>query len=97
MLTFQVSGEYRSEKFKALLFHCVTEDIEGNHRLDRDDRSDLYVVSEGLDRPDLVVKSVLDYQMISPTHLLVKTKEREVLRFWNVDTETQTTKETLWK
>jgi hypothetical protein len=97
VLSYQVSGEYRSEKFKALLFRCVTEDTDGNHRLDQNDRNDLYVSSEGLERPDLVVKGVLDYQVISPTHLIVKTKERDVLRFWNVDTETQVIKEVLWK
>ena len=97
VISHQVSGEYRSEKIKALLFRCVIEDTDGNHRLDANDRNDLYVVSEGLERPDLVVKGVLDFDMISPTRLVVKTKGRDALQFWDVDTETQAMKEVVWK
>jgi|GEM_PF-4995113 len=97
VLSYQVSGEYRSQKIKALLFRCVTEDTDGNHRLDASDRNDLYVVAEGLERPDLVVKGVLDFQAISPTHLAVKIKQRDALQFWDIDTETQAMKEVVWK
>ncbi len=86
-----------SEKFKALLFHCVTEDTDGNQRLDGNDRNDLYIVSEGLEKPDLVVKEVSAYRTISPTHLVVKTGKRNAVRFWDVDTETQEKKEIAWK
>src|SRR5450432_3280557 len=55
VLSHNVSGEYRSEKIKALLFLCVTDDTDGNHRLDKADRNDLYVISDALERPDLVV------------------------------------------
>jgi hypothetical protein len=97
VLSHNVYDEHRSEKIKALLFRCVTEDTDGNHRLDENDRNDLYVVSEGLEKPDLVVKGVLDYRVISPTHVVVKTGEGNVLRFWDIDTGTQAMKEVLWK
>jgi hypothetical protein len=90
-------GENSSEKFKALAFLCVTEDTDGNHRLDQNDRNDLYVVSEGLQKPDIVVQGVLDHRAISSTHLMVKTGESKAVRFWDIDIETQTRKEIIWK
>lgn len=97
VLSHNVYEEQRSEKLKALWFRCVTEDTDGNHRLDENDRSDLYVVSEGLEKPDLVVKGVTGQHVISPTHLAVKTGEGNAIRFWDIDTETQSQKEILWK
>lgn len=90
-------GQQNQEKIKALLFRCVTEDTDGNHRLDEHDRNDLYLVAEGLGKPDMVVKSVSEYRVISPTHVVIKTGEDSVTRFWDVDTETQTQKEIFWK
>ena len=86
-----------TEKFNALLFNCVTEDTDGNRRLDGEDRSDLYVVAEALDRPDIVVKGVLEYRMISPTHLAVKTRENGEIRFRDIDTETGVEKAIVWR
>lgn len=97
VLFHNVYSEPGPKKLKALLFLCVTEDTDGNHRLDRNDRNDLYVVSEGLEKPDLVMKGVLEYQTISPTHLAVKTGERKAARFWDIDIETQNQKEIIWK
>jgi hypothetical protein len=92
-----VGEEYRSQKVKPFLFLCVTEDSDGNRVLDENDRHDLYVVSDGLEKPDWVLKGVLDFDVISPTHLLVKSREGNALRFWDADTETQAKKEVLWK
>ena len=97
VLSHNAYGEYGPVKTKALLFLCVTEDTDGNHRLDKDDRNDLYVVSEGLERPDLVIKQVMDYRVLTPTHVAVKTGERDAAQFWDIDTETQTKKEIVWK
>jgi hypothetical protein len=97
VLDLEVSGNYRSEKFNAMLFRCVTEDTDGNHRLDKMDRNDLYVVSAGLEKPDLVLEGVLDFDVISPTHLVVKTGTGNDQHFWDVDTETQTKRELAWK
>lgn len=97
---FTVHGrlsERASDKFKSLLFLCVTEDTDGNHRLDQNDRNDLYVVSEGLEKPDIVVQGALDHRTVSPTHVVVKTGERSAIRFWDIDTETQARKEIVWK
>jgi hypothetical protein len=55
------------------------------------------VVSEGLERPDLVVKGVLEFHVISPAHLVVKLKGQDALQFWDIDTETQARKEVVWK
>jgi hypothetical protein len=87
----------RDNKFKALLFNCITEDTDGNHRLDVSDRNDLYIVSEDLDKPDFVIKGALEFRVTSATHLLVKTQEDLGLRFWDVDVEASTKKEVAWK
>ena len=103
VLSHNVAGEYGRltergpDKFKALVFLCVTEDTDGNKRLDRNDRNDLYVVSEGLEKPDIVVRSALNYREISSTHLVVKTRERNAIQFWDLDIETQARKEIVWK
>ena len=103
VLSHNVAGEYPRltergpEKLKALVFLCVTEDTDGNKRLDRNDRNDLYVVSEGLEKQDIVVHSALNYREISSTHLVVKTRERNAIQFWDLDTDTQARKEIVWK
>jgi hypothetical protein len=97
VLSHNIWPEPAPKKLKALLFLCVTEDTDGNHRLDKNDRNDLYIAAEGLEKPDLVIKGVLEYQTISPTHLVVKTGEPNAARFWDIDTETQAQKEIIWK
>jgi hypothetical protein len=90
-------AKHSSEKFKASVFVCVTEDTDGNHLLDEKDRQDLYVVSENLDKPDLVIKAASGDRVISATHLVVKTKESDGIHFWDVDIETKVKKEIPWK
>ena len=97
VLSHNAYAEHGPEKFKALLFRCVTEDTDGNHRLDENDRNDLYVVSESLEKPDIVVKGTVDDRVISPTHVVVKTGEGNVVQFWDIDIETQAKKEIVWK
>ncbi|MEY2495656.1 MAG: hypothetical protein QOJ45_2148 [Verrucomicrobiota bacterium] len=97
VVSHEVFAKHGSEKIKASLFRCVTEDTDGNHRLDENDRTDLYVISEALDRPDLVVKGVTEHRMISATHLVAKTIESKVIRFWDIDIQTQAKKEIAWK
>ena len=103
VLSHNVATEYGylsergPNKIKALLFLCVTEDTDGNHRLDQNDRNDLYVVSEALEKPDVVVKGAASYRVISPTHVVIKTGERNAAKFWDLDTETQAMKEIVWK
>lgn len=97
VLSYDVVEVPPAEKFKALLFLCVTEDTDGNHRLDGNDRNDLYIVSDGLEKPDLVVKEVSAYRSTSPTRLVVKTGKGNDPRFWDVDTESQEKKEIAWK
>lgn len=92
-----VFAKYDSQNIKASLFRCVTEDTDGNHKLDENDRTDLYVVAEALDQPDLVVKGVIGYRMISVTHLIAKTDESKVIRFWDINIQTQAKKEIPWK
>jgi hypothetical protein len=90
-------GERAANKFNALLFLCVTEDTDGNQRLDQNDRNDLYIVAEGLEKPDIVVKAVLNHRSISPTHLVIKTGAPNAPQFWDFDTDTQAMKEIIWK
>ncbi len=97
VLSADVSGTYRSEKFDALLFRCVTTDTDGNHRLDKNDRNNLYVVSTDLKKSDLLIEGVLDFQVVSPTHLIAKTGTTNAIHFWDIDTQTQAKKEVLWK
>ena len=85
------------EKLNASVFLCVTEDTDGDHRLDAKDRKDLYVVSENLDRPDLVIRGGSDYWVVSPTYLAVKTMESDGIHFWEFDIESQAKREISWK
>ena len=89
--------QHGPDKFKELLFVCVTEDTDGNHRLDQNDRNDLYVVSDGLEKPDIVIKGTLNHRVVSSTHVVIKTGERKAPQFWDLDTETQAMKEIVWK
>lgn len=97
VLRNNAGDEKDRDAIKVLTFDCVTEDTDGNHRLDDDDRHDLYLVAEGLERPDTVVTAVLEYRSIAPGRLMVKTKEGEVIRFWDIDTSTQARAEIVWK
>jgi hypothetical protein len=97
LIVFHSIAKHTSEKLKASVFLCVTEDTNGDRRLDESDRKDLYVVSETLDKPDLVIKAGSEYRVISPTHLTVKTTESDGIHFWDVDIETQAKREITWK
>jgi hypothetical protein len=90
-------AKHGSEKLKASVFLCITEDTNGDRRLDENDRKDLYVVSEGLDKTNLVIKEGVQERVISATHLIAKTTESDGIHFWDVDIETQTKKEITWK
>jgi hypothetical protein len=97
VLSNNIYFEQKPEKIKALLFNCVTEDTDGNHRLDENDRNDLYVLSEGLEKPDLVIKGVRAHRTISPTHLIVETGDPNDPHVSDVDIVTQAQKEIVWK
>jgi hypothetical protein len=90
-------AKHGSEKLKASVFLCITEDTNGDRRLDENDRKDLYVVSQDLDKPDLVIKGGVEERVISATHLIAKTTESDGIHFWDVDIETQAKKEINWK
>jgi hypothetical protein len=90
--------EADSKKIKASLFTCVTEDTDGNHRLDEKDRQDLYVVAPNLDRPDIVVNGVVSWdRAASPSNIVVKTGTGADTHFWDIEIETQAKKEIAWK
>jgi hypothetical protein len=90
-------AKHSSDKLKASIFLCVTEDTNGDRKLDDNDRKDLYLVPESLDKPDIVIKGGSEERVISPTHLIVKTNENDGTHFWDVDIETQAKKEIAWK
>jgi hypothetical protein len=90
-------AKHTSEKLKASVFLCVVEDTNRDRRLDENDRKDLYVLAESLDKPDLIIKGGSEQRLISPTHLIVKTTESDGIHFWDVDIETQAKKEIAWK
>jgi hypothetical protein len=94
VLSNNVPGQFFGGKeLRALLFLCVTEDTDGNHVLDSNDRNDLYIVARGLEKPDIVIRNVSTFDVTSPTHVVVKTYERDVIRFWDVDVESAEMKE----
>ena len=97
ILSNDIYNESEPQKLRASAFVCVTEDTDGNHRLDENDRNDLYVVSPNFDKPYLVVKGISMHQLMSPTRLAVKTRENDVIHFWDIDIETQAKKEIPWK
>jgi hypothetical protein len=91
-------GHYYSDtNFTPYLFMCVTEDTDGNHVLNTRDREDLYIVARDLSKPDIVIKGASSFDVISATHLLVKTHAGDAVRFLDVDTEGLTQKEIKWK
>ena len=85
------------DKLKTLLFGCVTEDTDGNNRLDANDRNDLYLVAESLDAPDMVIRGVMQRQAAASGHLVVKTKEGDAIHFWDIDTATRAKTEIVWQ
>jgi hypothetical protein len=90
-------AKHSSEKLKASVFLCITEDTNGDRRLDENDRKDLYVVSQGLDKRDLVIKGGVEERVLSATHFIAKTTESDGIHFWDVDIETDAKKEITWK
>jgi hypothetical protein len=97
VLSHHLNGDYRADKFKAFLFLCATEDTDGNHVLDSNDRNDLYIISNDLVKPDIVIHGVLGYDIVSDTRLVVKTRDHDELHFTDVDIETLEKKEVKWK
>jgi hypothetical protein len=97
VLSHYVSGEYRSVKFKPLLFVCVRGDTDGNHRLDKNDRNDLYVISDSLEQPEVLIEGILDFHITSPTSLVVKTGPSSAPHFWEIDVDEQIKRKISWK
>ena len=97
VLRHRLSRSEESEKCEAHLFVCVTEDTDRNHLLDTNDREDLHILAKELDTPDMVVSGVVDFEIVSPTHLMVKTREGKDFRFFDVNVATREKSEVLWK
>jgi len=97
VLSHSIHGDYRAGKFKAFLFLCATEDTDGNHLLDSNDRNDLYIISDDLTKPDIIIHGALSYDITSDTHLIVKTRDHGELQFTDVNIETLEQKEVKWK
>lgn len=95
VVTYSIA-KHSSEKLRASVFGCVTEDTDGNHVLDEKDRQDLYLVSESLDKPDLVIKGASNERPLSATRLTLKTTDSDGVHFWEIDIETQARKEIPW-
>lgn len=86
------------EEFRFHRFHCITEDTNGDHVLDRKDRGDLYIVDMDLERPDLVIENAGSVEILAPTVLLVKqTDESGGIHFFEVDCAAPTQKEIVWR
>jgi hypothetical protein len=90
-------GEIGASKLEAFVFTTVTEDTDNNRRLDDQDRQDLYIVDKDLTKPDMVIKGVIDFEVLSPTRLVVKMRGGDPARFLEVDIEAQKTSEIQWK
>jgi hypothetical protein len=65
--------------------------------LDTNDRQDLYVVDRELNGADMVISGALDFDVLGPRRLLVKTRDGDSLRFWEVDIAKNTKSEVVWK
>jgi hypothetical protein len=85
------------DPLNAFLFVCVTQDTNGDGRLDGRDRKDLRIVTKGLDGPDVVIPGMMDYEVISPRHVVVKTRDGDAFRFIDVNVETLEKTEVKWK
>lgn len=92
-----LGGYSGNEKFRAALFRCITNDTDGNHLLNHKDRNDLYIVPHDFSKSDIVIKGILEYDIISETRLLVKTKETDGLHFTEINVETLEKKDVSWQ
>jgi len=84
-------------KHRASTFLCVTEDTDGNHVLDGNDRNDLYIVSMDASKPVSVITGIIRYDIISETKILIKTREPDGVHFSQLDIETLEKQEVRWK
>lgn len=84
-------------KLRASLFICVTDDTDGNHLLDKNDRNDLYVVPHDMTKAHIVIKNVMDSDVLTETRLLIKIRESDGLHFIVIDIETLERREVTWK
>jgi len=88
---------YDQEKFTADVFTCVTADTDGNHQLNEDDRRDLIIVDPEMKRPDIIVQNCVEFEIISPTRLIVKIRTSDSLSFVQVDVSTGQKAPVAWK
>ncbi len=81
----------------AHFFRCVTEDTNGDRVLNADDRVDLYIVAKDLSRPDIVIRGIIGFHVLSPTHVLVKSRDQGRIRFVDVDVVSSNETEVVWE
>lgn len=97
VLSSNLAGQYDHEKAHFNVFRCVTEDTDANGVLNANDRQDLYIVRDNLSSPDIVIRSVSDFDITSDDDLVVQTSENGTTRFWQVDVTRGAKKEIRWK
>ncbi len=98
VLTYTLASQRPNEGFRFHRFYCITEDTNGDHVLDRNDRRDLYVVDMDLKRADMIIEDAGSVEEVSPTVLLSKnTDSNGVVRFFEIDCEARTQTEVVWK
>ncbi len=97
VIDHELVAEHPTHKFGAHLFKCVAEDTNGDHVLSADDRTDLYIVARDLSRPDIVVRGVVDFDVVSANHVLVKMHDGQAPRFVDIDIETAKQTDVAWK
>lgn len=98
VLWYSLATKRANEELRFHRFHCITEDTNGDHVLDRKDRSDLYIVDLDLKRPDMVINDAGSVEILGPTTLLMKnTDANGGIHFFEIDCEARTQTEVVWK
>jgi hypothetical protein len=83
-------SNYEKDELNICLFRCVTDDTDGNRVLNEEDRVDLHLTSIDGSTAPLVIKSAVDYDVVSNTELVVTTRDAQGIEILSVDTRTLT-------
>jgi hypothetical protein len=97
LLSHDIPSQYRQEFDWFMTFVCVTEDTDGDSRLDSDDRQDLIVVTRDPNQLNIVVKGVVDHKAVSGSRIVVKIADESRPRFLEIDTESRSISEIEWR
>jgi len=84
-------------KTPAFIFEVVTDDTNNDSTLTREDDRSLILVDRALEKPDLKIPNFIRYGYSSSGKIVVRTKNKNEVRFLEVDLATFKTSEIPWQ